>query len=179
MSAPEIISTYPVVEFAHLLDVSVGVNLAYSLLRQVHTTWTRAYGNMIAVLCSDFDKLVEPGSDNTVINDYVKKEHKSKLRNCEKVSQFVVRIMRIWGFLAAGLLMLSLGVIGFNPEMKVSLCVIYTCIALLVAPIPVSSSLLLIYWKYQVWRANRKLNNRLKEITTEMSSAKGNLGIVK
>lgn len=175
----ELAHTYVLAEFAHLLDVSVGVNLAYSLLEQVHSTWTQAYRNMIAKLSSDLDSLVEPGTGGSAINQYLTDKQNIDLKKCEGTSNFVVRIIRIWGFVSAVVLMLILGVVGFDPELNVSLCVINAVLILFVAPIPISSFCLLWYWKLKVKNANKILNDRTSELNNEVASAEGKLGIKK
>lgn len=175
----ELAHTYALAEFAHLLDVSVAVNLAYSLLEQVHSTWTKTYRDMISALYSDFDSLVEPGSDGKVINKYVKDQQSIDLRKCEDTSNSIVRKIRTWGFISAVALILMLGVIGFDPELKVSLYVINTTLILFVAPIPISSFALLCYWKSKVRSARKRLNDRTNEINNEIASAESKLGIKK
>lgn len=157
---------YQLSEFAHFIDVGVGINLAYTILEQIYSTSHKAYSDKLDSILRQCSALTEPGSKNDHWNSYQEKMQKKKFESRKKRTVIYVRIVRIWALIAAILLTIILGKIGFDPNYEISQAGVWIGICLLIIPVPLIGLIIIILW--QVWLSNLKSElNRHKLIILE------------
>ncbi|MHB8562387.1 MAG: hypothetical protein ACYDDA_00300 [Acidiferrobacteraceae bacterium] len=172
MVLPEAIAaSYNLSGFAHLYDVAVGINLAYSLLEQVHNNAHKNYEERLTSLLKQCASLVEPGPTGEAINSHAKGLHEKRLSRFEKSSRLAVRITRGYALFATIMLVILLGVIGFRPEAVVSLLGGSSIIILFIAPVPLSAFILFAAWKWQLGNLTKELSEHKEQLMREKSRA--------
>lgn len=164
-------TSYKISEFAHLYDVAFGVNLAYSLLEQVHNSWHQNYKDTLASVMKHCLAIAEPGINGVAINSHIKAIHENRLLKYEMKSKTFVYFFRVWALLAAMILVSLLCFIGFHPETLLSLSEAWSIIIFLVVPVPLSSIILFVSWKIKVFSLRNELAEHQKLLVDERDAA--------
>lgn len=157
--------------FAHLFDVGVGINLAYTILEQVYSTSNKAYSDKLESLLKECAALVEPGSTTAAWNSYMFTMQKSKFEKRKKYAISFVRIIRILAIISAICLAIILGKIGFDPKYEVPGKYIWGIIILFIIPVPAGGLISLFIWKYWIRCVKNDLNEHKKMIIDARNDA--------
>lgn len=161
---------YKLSDFAHLCDVGVGINLAYTILEQVHSYSSKVYSEKVSSLLAECMTIAEPNGNSGLVNNYLTNKHENKLRELQSLSGKIVKFSRGAALVLSIILTVLLGRIGFSPDEMISQLESWAIVLCLISPIPLILIVLFVYWRFWMWRLEKDLNDDKKQLNNSQAT---------